>query len=81
MSQPRRTEWPQDALELFAQYAGHREPHRPLECNQGTLCWVRDGPPSMAKAGTRNRCAGCRGSPRSLDRRRRDAAGRLLPAK
>jgi len=63
MTQHRTTEWTPQALELFAVYAPHREPHRPLECNHATLCWVRDGPPSMAKAGTGSRCTGCGGAP------------------
>ena len=63
MTQHRTTEWSRQALELFAAYAPHREPYRPRECNHGTVCWVRDGPPSMAKLGTGSRCTGCRGSP------------------
>lgn len=60
MTRHRTTEWTPQALALFAAYAGHREPHRPPECNHGAACWVRDGPPAMAKLG---RCTGCRGTP------------------
>ena len=60
MTQHRTTEWSRQALELFAAFAPHREPYRPRECKHGTVCWVRDGPPSMAKRG---RCTGCRGTP------------------
>ena len=65
MTQHRTTEWTPQALELFAAYAPHREPYRPRECQewQYAQCWVRDGPPSMAKAGTGIRCTGCRGTP------------------
>jgi len=68
MSQPRRTEWPPDALALFAEYAGHREPHRPIECDHGEPCWVRDGPPSITRGNKSGatRCSGCGGPPRSL---------------
>lgn len=62
MSKP---EWSPEALALFAEYAPHREPHRPLECDQGAVCWVRDGPPSIAHVGTGGQCTGCRGTPRS----------------
>ena len=60
MSKP---EWTPQALELFAAYAPHREPHRPLECNLGDACWVRDGPPSITRVGTGGHCTGCGGSP------------------
>jgi len=62
MSKP---EWTPQALELFAAYAPHREPHRPLECNLGDACWVRDGPPSMSTKGPASHCAGCGGRPRA----------------
>jgi hypothetical protein len=58
-------QWPPDALALFAEYRDRREPHRPLECNDGEQCWVRDGPPSISAAAHGNRCTGCSGPPRS----------------
>jgi hypothetical protein len=64
MSQHHRT-WPPDALALFAEYAPHRELHRPLECNLASACWVRDGPPSITRHGPASHCAGCGGRPRS----------------
>jgi len=71
MTQPRRDEWSPEALDLFAAYAPHREPHRPLECNLASACWVRDGPPSITRRGPASHCAGCGGRPRAvLDRRR-----------
>jgi hypothetical protein len=70
MSQPRRDAWPPEALALFAEYAPRREPHRPLECNDGPRCWVRDGPPSMSRRGPASHCTGCGGRPRPVISRR-----------
>jgi hypothetical protein len=33
----------------------------PHECDQGAVCWVRDGAPSFGPAGPHGRCLGCRG--------------------
>ena len=64
MSQHNRT-WTPEALALFALYRDRREPHRPLTCDDGERCWVRDGPPSMSRRGPASHCAGCGGRPRS----------------
>lgn len=64
MTQPQRA-WPPEALALFASYIDRREPHRPLECNGGEQCWVRDGPPSMSTKGPASHCTGCGGRPRN----------------
>jgi hypothetical protein len=68
---PERREWPPDALALFAEYAPMRQVHAPPECNSGTVCWVRDGPPSITTGSGVNRsgsrkttCLGCGGSPK-----------------
>jgi len=58
-------QWPPEALALFAEYRDRREPHRPLACDDGPRCWVRDGPPSISHVGTGGQCTGCRGTPRS----------------
>ena len=63
MTQHRTTEWSRQALELFAVYAPHREPHRPLECDDGAVCWVRDGPPSITGTSEGTRCRGCHAAP------------------
>ena len=57
--------YPPEALALFASYRDRREAHRPLECNLGPACWVRDGPPSISAAAHGNRCTGCGAPPRS----------------
>lgn len=59
MRQPRRY-YPPDALALFAAYREHRAQRRPLECHQGSPCWVEDGPPTITSRGS---CAGCGGAP------------------
>lgn len=75
-----RTQWTRQEFELFAAYTERRAAHRPLECDHGTVCWVREGPPAIA-AGNAGRCAGCRGTVRALDGRSRDAAGRYARPK
>ena len=60
----RRAEYPQEALDLFERYRERREPYRPLECNNASACWVRDGPPSYTHVGQGNNCTGCGGAPR-----------------
>jgi hypothetical protein len=76
MSQPRR--YPPEALALFAEYRDRREPYRPIECHNGSPCWVEDGPPSITSVSLGNRCTGCGASPLAFGRRhRRDADGPL----
>jgi hypothetical protein len=60
-----RRQWSPEALALFAEYRDRREPHRPLTCDDGERCWVRDGPPSMGGGYTRQNCVGCGGPPRT----------------
>jgi hypothetical protein len=35
----------------------------PLKCDQGQICWVRDGAPAFGPAGPGGRCKGCGGKP------------------
>ena len=73
MSKP---EWSPEALALFAEYRDRREPHRPLACDDGPRCWVRDGPPSITSHGANGtRCLGCHGPPRPVIGRRRTRGG------
>jgi len=68
MNQPR---YPPDALALYAAYRERRAQHRPLECHQGSPCWVEDGPPSITAASQGNRCTGCGAPPRMIVNGRR----------
>lgn len=47
--------------ELFARYRPQREKHAPTTCNEGEVCWVKEGLPAMGKS---HHCLGCRGYPR-----------------
>lgn len=58
----RDRQYPAADLEFFATYREARQRFTPTQCNEGEVCWVRDGPPSMDNAG-RIRCIGCDGPP------------------
>ena len=64
--QPQRRMPECDRLALYAAYREVRGEHAPPECNTGTQCWVRDGPPALSPNGSHgSRCLGCDGSPRA----------------
>lgn len=58
----RDRQYPAAELEFFATYREARQRVKPTQCDQGVVCWVRDGPPSMDNPG-RIRCIGCGGPP------------------
>ena len=52
---------------LFAKYQSTRASLKPVECDDGERCWVREGPPARSC----NNCIGCggkiKGPPRSAN--------------
>jgi len=62
---PAERRWSAAARAMFAAYIETRARHQPLECNLGTSCWVRDGPPSLSgNHGRNHHCLGCLGKPK-----------------
>lgn len=49
-------------LELFSQYIDVRSEVRPRGCDNGEICWVRQGPPACGQDGPKAFCSGCHGS-------------------
>jgi hypothetical protein len=57
-------------LALFAQYVDQRRRCAPAACDDGPVCWARQGPPALgAKAGLAP-CRGCGGRPGELPHNR-----------
>jgi hypothetical protein len=50
-----------ERIALFAKYQSTRTSLKPVECDDGERCWVRDGPPAMRSHNGSNNCIGCGG--------------------
>lgn len=51
-----------EELHLYSRYCKERGRCKPEQCDQGAVCWVRDGPPAIMGA-PYARCRGCDGKP------------------
>lgn len=49
----------EEELALFARYVKARRVCAPDACDDGVVCWARQGPPGMMGYGGALRCAGC----------------------
>ncbi len=65
MPKPRSDEkrYAPDQLAIFAAHVADRADARPIYCDSGDVCWVRDGPPSLSGGGL-PKYMGCHGAPR-----------------